>query len=150
MVGNFLNFYTVLLLSKSKASNVSEVYGNMLLKLYNGHPKCEKTPFFYLFCGQVFGNCNAPKSCLTQVLEIPVPVFKREQNKEKSQKALFLTFYEKKCITKYHFYVRTRFRMLHIAIAKYRVFTVHLENLKYDQNQDFCFQISNLTIFFFF
>ena len=129
MAGNFLNFYTVLLLSKSKASNVSEVYGNMLLKLYNGHPKCEKNAIFSIFSAVRFlATVMLLNLALRKCWKYQCQFLNVSKTKKKVKKHFYLHFMKKKCITKYRFYVRTRFRMLHIAIARYRVFTVHLEN----------------------
>ena len=65
----------------------------------------------------------------------------------------FLHFTKKNVLRNTTFYVRTRFRMLHIAIARYRVFTVYILKIKskwlYVQNQDFCFQIKSYYFIFF-
>ena len=114
----------MLLLSKSKASNVSEVYGNMLLKLYNGHPKCEKNAIFSIFSAVRFlATVMLLNLALRKCWKYQCQFLNVSKTKKKVKKHFYLHFMKKKCITKYRFYVRTRFRMLHIAIARYRVFS---------------------------
>ena len=152
MAGNFLNFYTVLLLSKSKASNVSEVYGNMLLKLYNGHPKCEKNAIFSIFSAVRFlATVMLLNLALRKCWKYQCQFLNVSKTKKKVKKHFYLHFM-KKNVLRNTASMCVQDSECCILLLLDTGCSVHCTSWKwlYDQNQDFCFQSSNITISIFF